>query len=588
MNRDPDAEEGGLASEHSRIERVEAIALQVPLPRVFVGPGYAVTHRTAVITRIHAAGGLVGEALNAVGEIDMLPHVIKVIDEEVAPLLVGRPVLGPEGCWQRMEKVTGRIDRDPRAAIRAISCVDTAIWDAVGKAAGLPLNRLWGGYRQTMPTIANAGYQTGGGIEEFRDEMLELKALGLGGCKFKVGLDPAMDAAKVVAARDAVGPDFVLCADANRGWTRVEAIDFCWRIEGLGLRWLEEPCRWRNAISDDAHVRCVTGLPICAGQSETSGQGWATTVPGRSHVGPLPRLTSDQAELAGRLREHVQAIASRPHNVGHPRELERAALSIEHALASMGYDVHRQPFRADGQEVRNLEVVIEPPASEANAKTLVVGAHYDSYLHAPGANDNGTGVAGVIELARLLADLQGRSSIRIRLVLFVNEEPPYFKTELVGSLLYARRLKASAEPVFGMFSLETLGFYSDEEKSQHYPAPLGLLYPTTGNFVAFVGLTSSRAFVRRTVGSFRALAQFPSVGGTAARDHPRHRLVRSLGVRAGRDSGPHDHGHRAVPVSTLSHHRGQPGQGRLRQARPGGVRPGAGHQGLGKPPSSRK
>jgi hypothetical protein len=242
---------------------------------------------------------------------------------------------------------------------------------------------------------------------------------------------------------------------------------------------------------------------------------WMTTVPGRPHPGPLPPLTPDQVELAMRLQHHVWAIASRPHNVGHPEELERAARHIEAALEEMGYTVHRQPFSAGGQEVRNIEAVIEPAAFVSGARTLVVGAHYDSYFHAPGANDNATGVAGVIELARLLADLRRKAVMRIRLVLFVNEEPPFFKTELMGSLVYARRLKASGEPVQGMLSLETLGFYSDEERSQRYPPPLGLLYPAKGNFVAFVGLTSSRAFVRRTVAAFRAVAPFPSVGGTA-------------------------------------------------------------------------
>jgi Zn-dependent M28 family amino/carboxypeptidase len=240
-----------------------------------------------------------------------------------------------------------------------------------------------------------------------------------------------------------------------------------------------------------------------------------TAVPGRSHSGPLPPLAPAQVQLAERLRDHVEAVASGPHNVAHPLELEQAALHIERALASFGYAPDRQLFEADGQEVRNIEVVIEPDPAARDAKTLVVGAHYDSFDDAPGANDNGTGVAGVIELARLLSDLRGRSTIRIRLALFVNEEPPYFKTELMGSLVYARRLKASGEPVLGMFSLETLGFYSEEEGSQHYPPPLGLLYPTTGNFVAFVGLISSRPFLRATVASFRTLAAFPSVGGTA-------------------------------------------------------------------------
>jgi Zn-dependent M28 family amino/carboxypeptidase len=240
---------------------------------------------------------------------------------------------------------------------------------------------------------------------------------------------------------------------------------------------------------------------------------WMTAVPGRSHAGPLPPLTADQVALAARLKEHVHAVASRPHNVEHPEELERAARHIEAALEGMGHAVHRQSFSAAGQEVRNIEVVIEPAA--ASARTLVVGAHYDSYGQAPGANDNGTGVAGVLELARLLADLRGKASLRIRLALFVNEEPPFFKTEAMGSLVYARRLKASGEPVIGMLSLETIGFYSDAEGSQRYPWPLGLLYPSKGDFVACVGLVSSRGLVRRTVASFRALVPFPSVGGTA-------------------------------------------------------------------------
>jgi Peptidase family M28 len=141
-----------------------------------------------------------------------------------------------------------------------------------------------------------------------------------------------------------------------------------------------------------------------------------TAVPGRSHTGPLPPLTPDQAALAARLQDHVRAVAGRPHNLGNPEELKRAASYIETALEGMGYAVHRQPFSAGAREVRNIEAVIEPDGSAAaNAKTLVVGAHYDSYGHAPGANDNGTGVAGVLELARLLADLRGRAALKARL-----------------------------------------------------------------------------------------------------------------------------------------------------------------------------
>ena len=239
-----------------------------------------------------------------------------------------------------------------------------------------------------------------------------------------------------------------------------------------------------------------------------------TAVPGRSHPGPLPPLTAEEAALAAALERDVRTIAAEPHNVAHPEALERAARHIEASLAAAGYAPAAQPFTAAGQTVRNIEAVVEPAPGRA-APTLVVGAHYDSWGIAPGANDNGTGTAAVLALARRLAGLRGKTNMRIRLVLFVNEEPPFFKTESMGSLVYARRLAASGEPVLGMISLETLGFYTDRPRSQHYPPPLGLLYPTTGDFVAFVGLTSSRAFVRRTVKDFRALTPFPSVGGTA-------------------------------------------------------------------------
>ncbi|HEX5181579.1 MAG TPA: M28 family peptidase [Allosphingosinicella sp.] len=240
---------------------------------------------------------------------------------------------------------------------------------------------------------------------------------------------------------------------------------------------------------------------------------WMTAVPGRSYSGPLPSLTPAQTDLAGRLRAHVESIASQPHNVAHPDALEAAAGYLETQLLRLGYPVHRQTFTAGGVSVRNIEVTVE--SADPRAPTLVVGGHYDSVGDAPGANDNGTGAAAVVELARELADLRNRSALRIRLVLFVNEEPPFFKTGSMGSLVYARALKRGGEPVLGMLSLETIGFYSDLPDSQHYPFPLGLLYPSTGNFIAFVGTTGSRSWVRRATGAFRAAARFPSVGGSA-------------------------------------------------------------------------
>jgi hypothetical protein len=238
---------------------------------------------------------------------------------------------------------------------------------------------------------------------------------------------------------------------------------------------------------------------------------WMTAVPGKSWSGPLPPLDTAEVDLAKRLRGHVEAIAREPHNVGHPEALERSARYIEKTLQGFGYQVDSQPF--DDGHARNIEVSLVP--DDGSGPSLVIGAHYDSAFAASGANDNGSGVAALLELARMLADLQSQTSFPIRLVFFANEEPPFFKTDLMGSLVYARRLIASGEQVQGMLSLETLGYYSDRPGSQHYPFPLGMLYPDTGNFVAFVGTASSRGFIRKAVGNFRAVGRFPSVGGAA-------------------------------------------------------------------------
>src|SRR5262245_41177502 len=188
---------------------------------------------------------------------------------------------------------------------------------------------------------------------------------------------------------------------------------------------------------------------------------YMTGVPGASHRGPLPPLTADEAALAAALRAHVEAIAAREHNLDHYDELEKVARYIEGVLESYGHTVGRQVFTVGGKPVRNIDVTLEPAGSPRDPDVIVVGAHYDSVTGSPGANDNATGAAAVLELARLLADLAGKSGRRIRLVLFVNEEPPYFQTEQMGSLQYAGALAARRERVVAMYSLETIGYYSD-------------------------------------------------------------------------------------------------------------------------------
>jgi hypothetical protein len=237
-------------------------------------------------------------------------------------------------------------------------------------------------------------------------------------------------------------------------------------------------------------------------------------VPGRAHEGPLPPPTAEQRDIAQRLRTHVTAIASSPHNVAHYAALDRAAQYLERTLRELGYTVDSQVFTAGGRSVRNVEATREPRSGGAGAASFIIGAHYDSYEDSPGANDNGTGTAAVLEIARLLKDWQGENT-RLRLVLFVNEEPPYYRTEAMGSWRYAKRLSEKGERVHGMISLETLGAFYDKPGSQAYPPPFGLIFPSTGNFIAFVAMPGSRGLLHEVLGAFRKNAAFPTIGGVA-------------------------------------------------------------------------
>src|SRR5205823_6984193 len=127
---------------------------------------------------------------------------------------------------------------------------------------------------------------------------------------------------------------------------------------------------------------------------------------------------------------------------------------------------------------------------ERGEEVVIIGAHYDSAPDSPGADDNASGVATMLALARSVA---GRRLARtVRFVGFANEEPPYFGQAEMGSLIYAKNSKQAGDRVVTMLSIESVGFYSDSPLSQRYPAGLGLFYPSTGNYVAFVGNVWSR------------------------------------------------------------------------------------------------
>jgi len=231
-------------------------------------------------------------------------------------------------------------------------------------------------------------------------------------------------------------------------------------------------------------------------------------MPGKNISKAAP-LSPDEVGLREELRASVQKLAGEigERNMWHYPQLNVAADFIENAFSRAGLRTRRDSYDMHGQVCHNIEAEIPG----ARPEILLIGAHYDSVFGSPGANDNGTGVAATLALAQRFAGRKPEHTLRF--VAFVNEEPPYFLSDEMGSFIYAGRCKAHGDKISGMISLETIGYFSDAPHSQTYPSPgLGIFYPKVGNFIGFVSNVQSRALLRRVVALFRKYAQIPSEG----------------------------------------------------------------------------
>src|SRR5260370_10445321 len=227
-----------------RIERIECVPLSMPLPRTFRGSNYFMTHRCTIITRVYTSAGIVGEIYNG-DEFETQGEVVKIILDEIQPLLIGKDAFNTEGCWQLMLKPSYNILRDRKLAMSAQACVDSALWDAVGKALNTPLYKIWGGFTDRLPSICIAGYyEEGKTLIDFGREMERIPVHCHAGCKFKVGgRTPKEEAERVRVARQAAGHDFILIVDANHGWTLRQAIAFSHLTSDLNIRRIKKPVR---------------------------------------------------------------------------------------------------------------------------------------------------------------------------------------------------------------------------------------------------------------------------------------------------------------------------------------------------------
>jgi len=227
-----------------------------------------------------------------------------------------------------------------------------------------------------------------------------------------------------------------------------------------------------------------------------------------------PALSAPTLSRSERLRADVDRLAGviGERNIKHSCALAGAEDFLAASLARAGYAVHWQTYMCAGVPVSNL--IAELPGTQTPDEIVLVGAHYDTVdhheAHTPGADDNASGCAGVLELARAFAgEPQGRT---VRFVLFVNEEPPYFWTDEMGSLVYARAAKAFGDDIRAMISLEMIGYFSDTAGSQDYPPGIGLVMPDAGNFIAFVSFAADASLVEHCVAAFRETTTFPAAG----------------------------------------------------------------------------
>ena len=235
--------------------------------------------------------------------------------------------------------------------------------------------------------------------------------------------------------------------------------------------------------------------------------GSALASPARITLHFPPRADSDRppdpasvARVAADIEFLAATLGERNHH--RPYELRQAEAWATDRLQSLGWRVEAQPV---DDLAHNLVAT-----RTSGGEVVVVGAHLDTALGTPGADDNASGVAALLELARDpgLAVREGE----IHLVLFANEEPPYFQTDEMGSRVYARALVARGAAIRGAVVLESVGYYSEESGSQRWPLGLGALLPRTGNFLMFVGNPGSSGLVQDSLRRFRSASSLPAAG----------------------------------------------------------------------------
>ena len=236
---------------------------------------------------------------------------------------------------------------------------------------------------------------------------------------------------------------------------------------------------------------------------------FSTSMPGQGKIQTLKPLSQKQVQMSERLRIHVEKLAGEigERHYQKPKSYAAAAAYIQDAFLENKLVPYIEEF---GDKLQFSNIIAEVYGTTLPDEIIIVGAHYDTVWMTPGADDNASGVAVLLELARQLKSRQLNRTVRF--IAFANEEFPHFLRKDMGSLFHAKRSSDRGDNIKGMISLEMLGYYSDKANSQNYPRPFNLFYPDKANFIAFVSNFHSRDLMSDSIRLFREAQAFPSEG----------------------------------------------------------------------------
>ena len=353
-----------------RITAVEAIAIDIPLSKNFGGSTYSVLKRSTVITRLRTADGLVSEVYNGDNRAHG-PQIAHLVTNDLFNVIKGLSIYERELAWQRMFALTHSAS-DKKLLLEAIACMDCAIWDLTGKALGKSVRELIGGYTDRLPIISIGGYYMPGKTHaDIGREVESYHDAGMAGCKFKVGgLSPEEDAQRVAVARKAVGDDFILCVDANRGWAAEDAIRFARLVEPYNIRWFEEPCHWYDDAAQMARVRQSIPMPVTAGQSEITSHAIRRLIDARA----IDLINYDASEGGG-VTDWLRAAgmaAAAGLSMAHHEEAQIAS----HLLAAVSHGTYAECFADPQRDPVWQQMWVNRPAIKDGTMMVATGTGF--------------------------------------------------------------------------------------------------------------------------------------------------------------------------------------------------------------------